>query len=37
VLLPLVGLMWLVFTIIGSVRASEGQDYRYPLTLRMVS
>jgi uncharacterized protein len=37
VLLPLVGLMWLVFTILGSVRAADGRDYRYPLTLRMVS
>jgi uncharacterized Tic20 family protein len=36
VLLPIVGLVWLVFTIIGSVRASKGEDYRYPVTLRMV-
>ena len=36
-LLPVVGLMWLVFTIIGSVRASKGEEYRYPLTIRMVS
>ncbi len=28
---------WLVFTIIGSVRASNGEQYRYPLTIRMVS
>ncbi|WP_435747896.1 DUF4870 domain-containing protein [Nocardioides sp. SYSU DS0663] len=28
---------WLVFTIIGSVKASNGEDYRYPLTIRMVS
>lgn len=28
---------WLVFTIIGAVRASGGEDYRYPLTIRMVS
>ena len=28
---------WLVFTIIGAVRASDGEDYRYPLTIRMVS
>ncbi|MFL6001182.1 MAG: DUF4870 domain-containing protein, partial [Nocardioides sp.] len=37
VLLPLVGLFWLIFTIIGSVKASNGEDYRYPLTIRMVS
>jgi uncharacterized protein len=28
---------WLIFTIIGSVKASNGEDYRYPLTIRMVS
>ncbi len=28
---------WLVFTIIGAVKASSGEDYRYPLTIRMVS
>lgn len=37
VLLPIVGVMWLVFTIIGAVRASRGEEYRYPLTIRMVS
>lgn len=37
VLLPIVGVMWLVFTIIGSVRSSKGEEYRYPLTIRMVS
>ena len=37
VLLPAVGIFWLVFTIIGSVKASNGEDYRYPLTIRMVS
>ncbi|MDN4162864.1 DUF4870 domain-containing protein [Nocardioides abyssi] len=36
-LLPIVGLLWLVFTIIGSVKASNGELYRYPLTIRMVS
>ncbi len=28
---------WLVVTIIGSVRATNGEDHRYPLTIRMVS
>jgi len=36
-LLPIVGLCWLIFTIMGSVKASNGEDYRYPLTIRMVS
>lgn len=29
--------VWLVFTVIGAVRAADGEDYRYPLTIRMVS
>ncbi len=37
ILLPIVGIFWLVFTIIGSVKASNGEDYRYPLSIRMVS
>ena len=37
ILLPIVGIFWLVFTIIGSVKASTGEDYHYPLTIRMVS
>jgi len=28
---------WLIMTIIGAVRAGNGEDYRYPLTIRMVS
>jgi uncharacterized protein len=36
-LLPIVVIMWLVFTIIASVKASNGEEYRYPLTIRMVS
>jgi uncharacterized Tic20 family protein len=37
ILLPIVGIFWLVFTFIGSVKASTGEDYHYPLTIRMVS
>ena len=36
-LLAIVGIFWLIFTIIGSVKASAGEDYRYPLSIRMVS
>lgn len=36
-LLPVVGIWWLVFTIIGSVKSANGELYRYPLTLRLVS
>jgi uncharacterized protein len=35
-LLPLVGLLWLICTIIASVKAARGEDYRYPVTIRMV-
>ena len=36
VLLPAYGVFYLVCVIIGTVRASSGQEYRYPLTLRIV-
>lgn len=32
-----VGIAWLVLTIMAAVKANNGEDYRYPLTLRMVS
>jgi len=32
----LVGVAWLVFTIIASIKANQGERYRYPLTLRLV-
>ena len=31
------GILWLVCTIMGAVKAGNGEDYRYPLTIRMVS
>ncbi len=36
-LLPIVTIAWIVFAIIGAIKASEGEVYRYPLTLRLVS
>ena len=36
-LLIVVGIWWLVFTIIGSVRSANGETYHYPLTIRLVS
>ncbi|GAB3764132.1 hypothetical protein FB382_001017 [Nocardioides ginsengisegetis] len=36
-LLPAVGLLWLICTIVGAVRSSRGELYRYPLTIRLVS
>lgn len=32
-----IGIAWLVLVIIAAVRASNGQRYRYPLSIRMVS
>lgn len=31
-----VGIAWLVFTIIAGIKANEGVAYRYPLTLRLI-
>jgi uncharacterized Tic20 family protein len=36
ILLPIYALFYLVCVIIGAVRASSGQDHRYPLTVRFV-
>ena len=32
----IVGIAWLVLTIIASMKANQGERYRYPLTLRLV-
>lgn len=37
VLLAAVAIGWLVFTILASVKASNGEDYRYPINIRLVS
>lgn len=34
VLLPILGLFWLIFTIVATVKAYDGVAYRYPLTIR---
>ncbi|UFH55763.1 DUF4870 domain-containing protein [Spirosoma sp. KNUC1025] len=36
VLLSIVGVVWLVFTIIAAIKANNGEYYRYPLTLRFI-
>jgi hypothetical protein len=36
-LLPLVGLAWLILVVIAIIRASDEQVYDYPLTLDLVS
>lgn len=36
ILLPAVGIAGLVFTVIGGIKANNGEAYRYPLTLRLI-
>ncbi|WP_205342886.1 DUF4870 domain-containing protein [Denitrificimonas caeni] len=35
-LLPVLGLVWLILTIIAGVKANDGVAYRYPLTIRFL-
>ena len=35
-LLPVLGLYWLILTIIAGVKANEGEAYRYPFTIRFI-
>ncbi len=37
VLLPLVFLAWLILTVVAAVKASNGEYYQYPFTIRFVS
>ncbi|RIV19335.1 DUF4870 domain-containing protein [Fibrisoma montanum] len=37
VLIWVVGVIWLVLTIIAAVKANNGEYYRYPLTIRFIS
>ncbi len=32
----IIGIAWLVFTIIAAIKANEGVAYRYPFTLRLI-
>ena len=36
VLLPLIGIAWLVFTILAGIKATDGVAYRYPFALRLL-
>lgn len=37
IILPLVvGIAWLVYTIIGGVKTSNGESYEFPLTIKML-
>lgn len=35
-LMWLLGGAWLVLTVIGAIKASEGKQYRYPATIRLI-
>jgi uncharacterized Tic20 family protein len=35
--LAILGIAWIVFSIIGGLKANEGRPYRYPLTIRFIS
>lgn len=35
-LLIAIGIVWLIFVIMASVKANEGKMYRYPLTIRFI-
>ncbi|MGI9667431.1 MAG: DUF4870 domain-containing protein [Acidimicrobiia bacterium] len=37
VLLPVLLVTWFVVVIIAAIRASDGEAYRYPLTIRFIS
>jgi uncharacterized protein len=32
-----IAIAWLVLTIVAAIKASNGEDYRYPFTIRFVS
>ena len=35
-LMPVIGIAWLIFVIIAAIKANEGQSYRYPVNLRLI-
>jgi len=35
-LMPIIGIGWLVLTILAGVKANNGEAYRYPFTLRLI-
>lgn len=37
VLLPVLGIVWLVMIIMAAIKANEGVTYRYPFALRLIA
>jgi uncharacterized Tic20 family protein len=35
-ILPAIAILWLVFIIIAAIKTGNGEEYRYPLTIRML-
>jgi len=36
ILLPIIGVLMVIFPIIAGIKASDGKSYRYPLTIRFI-
>lgn len=34
--LPIIGLLWIIFMIIAAVKTGNGESYSYPLTIRLL-
>jgi uncharacterized protein len=37
ILVPIVAISWFVLVIVATIKAANGEDYRYPFTMRFVS
>ncbi len=37
ILAPIVGIAWLVLTVMACIKANNGEAYRYPFALRLIS
>lgn len=35
-ILPVIGLLWIIFMIIAAVKTGNGEEYKYPLTIRLL-
>lgn len=37
VLVPIVAVAWFILVIVATIKASNGEEYRYPMTMRFVN
>ncbi len=35
-ILPVIALLWIIFIVIAAIKTGNGEEYRYPLTIRML-